>query len=89
MRVSGLDGVLGADATSLTRRFGGPRIDLTEGDARKLQFVSSACVLDIYLYPLNGRAQPVATHVEARQRDGGGVTDRAACISQVERTARR
>ena len=69
----------------LTQRFGQARIDLTEGDARKLQFLGSACVLDIYLYPESEGAQPVATYVEARRRSDGADTDRADCIREVER----
>lgn len=88
MRESGLESVIGEGAASLSRRFGEARIDLKEGDARKLQFVSRGCVLDIYLYPLASNSAPVATHVEARQRVGGGETDRAECIEEVERMAR-
>ncbi|NQX95807.1 MAG: hypothetical protein HRT64_12970, partial [Erythrobacter sp.] len=82
---SGLEGVIGARASALTRRFGAARIDLKEGDVRKLQFLGQGCVLDIYLYPPEPRAEPVATHVEARSRSDGGDTDRAACINEVER----
>ena len=88
MQGSGIDSVIGKAATSLTDRFGTARIDLAEGDARKLQFASERCVLDIYLYPLEANAAPVATHVEARQRQGGGEADRAGCIADVELAAR-
>lgn len=88
MRQSGLESVIGEGAAFLSRRFGEARIDMAEGDARKLQFVSQGCVLDIYLYPLASNTAPVATHVEARQRVGGGDTDRARCIAEVERMAR-
>jgi len=88
MRESGLDSIIGKGAGSLSRRFGDARIDLAEGDARKLQYVSDACVLDIYLYPLSDNADPVATHVEARARQGGAATDRTQCIADVERAAR-
>lgn len=88
MRSGALDGVIGERAASLSRRFGDARIDLAEGDARKLQYVSDRCVLDIYLYPLEANADPVATHVEARNRQGGADTDRAGCIAEVERAAR-
>lgn len=81
----GLEGVIGKSARALTQRFGRARLDLTEGDARKLQFSSNECVLDIFLYPLQGGAAPVATHVEARQRIGGAAADRAQCIGEVER----
>ncbi|MDJ0978530.1 MAG: hypothetical protein QNI87_08325 [Erythrobacter sp.] len=79
-----LDAVIGANASALTRRFGAARIDLAEGDARKLQFTGRACVLDIFLYPLSPGAEPVATHVEARSRRDGSDTDRARCIRDVE-----
>jgi hypothetical protein len=88
MRGSGLDSVIGERAGTLTRRFGEARIDLAEGDARKLQYVSDACVLDIYLYPLSANAEPIATHVEARARQGGAPADRAYCIAEVENQAR-
>ena len=85
MRGRGLDGVIGARASSLTARFGTARIDLIEGDARKLQFASDRCVLDIFLYPLQAGVEPVATHVDARLRSGAGETDRADCIAEIER----
>ncbi len=85
MQDAGTRSIIGQPASSLARRFGAPRIDLTEGDARKLQFASSACVLDIYLYPASAGATPVASHVQARQRKGGGAIERADCIEQVER----
>ena len=85
MAPQGLEGVIGQDAGTLTRRFGAPRIDLAEGDARKLQFSGSSCVLDIYLYPMRPDAEPVAAHVEARLRQGGAAVDRGDCIREVER----
>ena len=84
----GLESVIGQAANALTQRFGEARLDLSEGDARKLQFSSNECVLDVFLYPLRDNATPVATHIEARQRVGGASTDRAKCIEQVERTGR-
>ncbi len=77
-------GIIGKEAAVLMRRFGTARIDLSEGDARKLQFVGQACVLDIFLYPLASGVQPVATHVETRLRKGGAPTDRGRCIREVE-----
>lgn len=85
MGAAGLGGVIGSRADTLTGRFGQPRIDLTEGDARKLQFAGSSCVLDIYLYPVAASAEPTATHVEARLRQGGVPADPGACIREVER----
>ncbi|MEM9500228.1 MAG: hypothetical protein AAF941_00150 [Pseudomonadota bacterium] len=82
-RERGIDGVIGARAAELTRRFGSARIDLAEGDARKLQFSGRRCVLDIFLYPLEPGQEPVATHVEARLRKGGDEVDRGRCISEI------
>lgn len=84
MQGPGLDGVIGARAPTLTARFGEPRIDLVEGDARKLQFAGGQCVLDIYLYPRRQGAAPVATHVEARLRQGGTRTRPEACMRAIE-----
>lgn len=81
----GLSGVIGSSAGALTRRFGAPRLDLAEGDARKLQFAGPACVLDVFLYPLGAGSQPTATHVEARLRRGGASVDPGACIREVEK----
>lgn len=89
MGTAGLEGIIGERAGSLVRRFGEARIDLAEGDARKLQFTSDRCVLDVFLYPLQSNAEPVATHVVARERKGGGETDRARCIDDIERAAGR
>jgi hypothetical protein len=85
MAAAGLQGVIGSPANALTRRFGAARIDLAEGDARKLQFMGQSCVLDIYLYPLTAGAEPTATHVDARVRQGGAPIDPGACIREVER----
>jgi hypothetical protein len=84
MAAEGLEGVIGQDAGTLTQRFGAPRIDLTEGDARKLQFAGKSCVLDIFLYPVTAGQAPTAAHVEARLRQGGAEADRGACIREVE-----
>lgn len=77
--------IIGEGARSLTSRFGNARIDLTEGQARKLQFAGTSCVLDIYLYPVAAGTEPVATHVDARLRRDGSDTDKAGCIAEVQR----
>jgi hypothetical protein len=85
MQAAGLESVIGAGAASLTRRLGEPRLDWVDGDVRKLQFAGSACVMDVYLYPMQPGAEPVATHVEARQREGGAPVDRGQCLSEIAR----
>ena len=84
-RLPGLEGVIEQDAAALTRRFGSPRLDVREGDMRKLQFTGEACVLDVFLYPLRQGAEPVATYVEARRPSDGQDVDRAACAAALGR----
>lgn len=84
-QAAGLEGVMQQNAASLARMFGPPRLDVREGDARKLQFASSACVLDVFLYPLRTGAEPVATYVEARRASDGQEVDRAACVQALRR----
>lgn len=81
----GLEGVIGATADQLVRLFGEARLDLWEGDARKLQFTGSACVLDIYLYPTAASREPVASHVDARRGSDAAAVDRAACVKALRR----
>lgn len=83
MRLPGLEGVIGANAAALLQQFGKPRIDLAEGDVRKLQFSGAACVLDIFLYPPEGGGEQRATHVDARRASDGQDVDRAACIEAL------
>ena len=80
--IAGLEGVLGATARALAAQFGSAALDLREGNARKLQFVSAACVLDAYLYPPRAGAEPVVTHVDARLPDGREM-DRASCVAAL------
>lgn len=84
MRLPGLENVIGRDANQLQRQFGKARLDIAEGDARKLQFSGEACVLDIWLYPLRPGAQPVATHVEARRASDGRDVDREQCVAALD-----
>lgn len=83
LSIPGLEGVIGATATELVRQLGQPRLDVAEGDARKLQYVGTACVLDIYLYPAEHGREPQATYVEARRASDGQDVDRAACLAAL------
>ena len=85
MRLPGLESVIGADARRLGEIFGPARLTVPEGDAVKLQFVETACVLDVFLYPLRPGGQPAATHVEARRPSDGQDVDRAACVAALRR----
>jgi hypothetical protein len=80
----GLEGVIGANAAELTKQFGPPRLDVSEGDARKLQFTGIPCVLDIYLYPPIAGKPPLASYVAARRSDGRDV-DRVACVMALRK----
>ncbi|MGC1271015.1 MAG: hypothetical protein WA842_10510 [Croceibacterium sp.] len=85
LRVPGLEGVLEADGDNLIRQFGQPRLDVTEGDMRKLQFAGEACVLDLYLYPLREGGKPVATYLDTRRSSDGLDVDRRACVEALRR----
>ena len=84
-RQPGLERVIERDATALLNTFGPPRLDVHEGDMRKLQFSGEACVLDVFLYPLRPRGEPVATYVDARRSSDGLDVDRAACVAALAR----
>lgn len=79
----GLEGVIGASREDLLSLFGTARLDVWEGDARKLQFIGGACVLDVYLYPKTPGSEPEATYVDARRSSDGQDVDRAACVAAL------
>jgi hypothetical protein len=85
MNLPGLEGVIGATTAQLQKEFGQSRLDVWEGDARKLQFSGEACVLDVYLYPPRPGAEPTATYVDARRSSDGLDVDRAACVKALRR----
>ena len=85
LALPGLEGVIGASAGDLARQFGPARLEVWEGDARKLQFSGSACVLDIYLYPPAAGGEPKATYMDARRSSDGKDVDRANCIAALRR----
>ena len=78
------NGVIGADAEGLIRQFGQPRLDIRDGDTRKLQWSGTACVLDAYLYPGDRGARPTVTYIDTRRGDGRDV-DHTACITALRR----
>lgn len=80
----GLDRVMGRDVRALISQFGTPNQDVREEGARKLQYASSVCVLDAYLYPPGAGREPVVTHVDARLPTGEDI-DRASCIAALIR----
>ncbi len=83
MDVPGLEGVIGANEAALTRQFGTPRLNVTEGDVRKLQFSGESCVMDVYLYPPRPGGEPMATYVDTRRASDGFDVDRAACVAAL------
>jgi len=83
--VPGLESVIGASQGQLVRLFGQPRLDVWEGDARKLQFSGTACVLDVFLYPSTTSKEPRATYVDARRSSDGQDVDRVACVGALRK----
>jgi hypothetical protein len=82
-QVPGVEGLINQSAAGLTAQFGPPRLDVREGDMRKLQFTGQACVLDVFLYPLRQGGEPVATYVEARRASDGQDVDKPACVAAL------
>ena len=85
MNDRGLEFVIGSRASQLEQTFGPARLDVIEGDARKLQFAGEACVLDVFLYPLTPGAEPTATYVDARRASDALDVDRSACAQALRR----
>lgn len=85
MDIPGLEGIIGQSASGLQTQLGVPRLDVVEGDVRKLQFSGEPCVLDVYLYPLRPGAEPTATYVDARRASDALDVDRAACVAALRR----
>jgi hypothetical protein len=83
--IAGLEWLYRQDARGLAGAFGTPRLDVAEGDMRKLQYAGGPCVLDVFLYPLSPGDEPVATHVEARRASDGQEVDRRACADALRR----
>ncbi len=83
LAMPGLEGVIAATSADLIRQFGPARLDVWEGDARKLQFSGTACVLDIYLYPAAAGREPQATYIDARRASDGKDVDRVTCIAAL------
>ena len=76
--------IVGLSAAELVGHFGNPALQVREGVGLKLQFRSSRCVLDAYLYPPeNGSGVPRVTYVDTRL-PSGAAADQAACISALE-----
>jgi hypothetical protein len=83
---AGLERVIGKTAAQLIALFGDADLDGHEGQARRLQFVGPACVLDAYLYPAKPGTEPVVTYIDARLPAGEDI-DRASCIASLSRRA--
>jgi len=76
--------IVGLSASELVGHFGNPALQVREGVGLKLQFRSSRCVLDAYLYPPeSGSGVPRVTYVDTRL-PSGVAADQAACISALE-----
>lgn len=83
---AGLERVIGRTGAQLTALFGDADLDSHEGEARRMQFVGPACVLDAYLMPAKTGAEAVVTYVDARLPSGEDM-DRASCIAALSRRA--
>jgi hypothetical protein len=76
--------IVGLSASELVGHFGNPALQVREGVGLKLQFRSSRCVLDAYLYPPeSGSGVLRVTYLDTRL-PSGVAADQAACISALE-----
>jgi len=73
--------LVGATAQVLVGRFGNPVLQVREGNSVKLQFRSSLCIIDAYLYPQAGTLK--VAHIDTRTPSGARA-DQASCISAIE-----
>ena len=76
------DRLLNLDAAGVMEVLGLPVQDAEEGPARRLQFASAACILDVYLYPPSEGAAPRVAYASARVPDGREA-DRNLCITML------
>ena len=84
----GLEAVIGRTAAYLEAELGTPALDIREGAARKLQFAGPSCVLDAYLYPPQGKGEPIVTWIDARLPDGRDA-ERVSCVTALMEGKRR
>lgn len=78
------NGLVGRNANMALGMFGKPRLDVSEGMGRKLQFAGPPCILDVYYYAPKQGAEPIATHVDARTPDGRDANV-DSCITALQR----
>jgi hypothetical protein len=76
--------LLGRSEKSLISQYGQPRLNVREGAGIKLQYVTTKCVVDIYLYPSAAGKEPGVIHIDARD-DEGRDQDRDMCVQQLSR----
>lgn len=76
--------LIGRGIDNVERMFGKPRLDITEGAGRKLQFSGTACILDVYFYAQRQGSPQLATHVDARTPDGKNA-EANSCIAALRR----
>ena len=74
--------LVGLTANELTTHFGAPRLQIREGPGLKLQWSSTTCVLDAFLYPEGGRER--ATHIDTRRPSGDSI-DQRSCVETLTR----
>jgi len=80
--VGPVSALAGLTAHELISHFGQPRLQVREGPGLKLQWTSTTCVLDVYLYPEGGREK--ATHIDSRRPSGDSI-DQRSCVATLTR----
>lgn len=80
----GLAAILNRSDQELVALFGPPRLDVREGNGRKLQFSGQSCVLDVYLYPPENGGEARSNYADARDLQGAAV-DRGKCVERLKK----
>ena len=76
--------IIGLTTQELVELLGTPALQIREGNSLKLQFRSSYCVLDAFLYPPPGAAAPYrVTYVDTRSKSLAEV-DQESCLHAFE-----
>jgi hypothetical protein len=74
--------VIGMTAGDLLAHFGPPALQVREGNSLKLQFRSSNCVMDAYLYPSPAGGAARVTHIDARLPSGADTNAQASATQR-------
>jgi predicted flap endonuclease-1-like 5' DNA nuclease len=74
--------LMGIGTGELTAMLGDPGFVRHDSTAQLWRYRNESCILDLFLYRGDGRADYFVSHIEAR-RDEGGSTEKRACFGAL------